>query len=79
MDYVCTYVVLFYGHFEYIIRTVDRCCCHLVYLARFGMLYEEKSGNPASRQSQFRVDVPIYWNICTNLTTLLQFFGHPHL
>jgi hypothetical protein len=33
--------VTFYGYLVYIF------CGHLVYFSRFGILYQEKSGNPA--------------------------------
>jgi hypothetical protein len=32
--------VIFYGHFVYVVRG------NLVYFSRFGILYQEKSGNP---------------------------------
>jgi hypothetical protein len=44
---------IFYGHLVYILLTFGLFCGHFVYryygyLVYFGMLHQEKSGNPAS-------------------------------
>jgi hypothetical protein len=44
----------YYGHlvyfatiyYYYILWSFVIFCCHLVYLTRFNLLYQEKSGNP---------------------------------
>jgi hypothetical protein len=44
---------IFYGNLEYftdiwdILATFDTCCVHLVNFSGFGILCQEKSGNPA--------------------------------
>jgi phosphatidylglycerophosphate synthase len=38
---------LFYSHCVYL-KTFGICCVFLVYFSRFGMLYQEKSGNPGA-------------------------------
>jgi hypothetical protein len=51
-------VGIFYGHlvhftiFCYILWTFGLVCKNLVYFYRFGILYEEKSGNSGQRQQQ---------------------------
>jgi hypothetical protein len=42
-----------YSHFGIFVCNFGVFYGHLVYFSRFGMLYQEKSGNPAS-ESQFR-------------------------
>jgi hypothetical protein len=47
-------VGMFYGRLEYfraywyiyVIRPFGIVCCHLVFYPRFGILFQEKSGNP---------------------------------
>jgi hypothetical protein len=47
-------VDIFYGHFECftdiwdILRPIGTLCVHLVHFSGFGIVYQEKSGNPAS-------------------------------
>jgi hypothetical protein len=40
---------LFYGHLVYL-RPLGIFCGHLVNVSRFGMLYQEKSGNPGQER-----------------------------
>jgi hypothetical protein len=48
-------VGIFYGHlvhftdFCYILWTFGIVCGNLIYFSRFGILYEEKSGNPEQK------------------------------
>jgi hypothetical protein len=48
---------IFYDHLVYftaignIVWPFGICCCHFVYFPRFGILYHEKSGNPARHSS----------------------------
>jgi hypothetical protein len=49
------YLGTFYDHLVYftafgnILWSFDILCGHLVYFPRFGILYQEKSGNPGTR------------------------------
>jgi hypothetical protein len=49
-------VGIFYGHlvhytvFCYILRNFGIVCGNLVYFSGFGILYQEKSGNPVTHQ-----------------------------
>jgi purine-nucleoside phosphorylase len=51
-------VGIFYGRWVYFKATLsivwisDKLCGHLVNFSRFGMLYREKSGNPAVKPSE---------------------------
>jgi hypothetical protein len=51
----CWYILwpfgLFYGHILYILWTIRILYAYLVYLYRFGMLCQEKSGNPGFRMN----------------------------
>jgi hypothetical protein len=50
-------VDIFYGHLGYftdiwnILLPFGTFCVHLVHFSGFGIMYQEKSGNPASRSS----------------------------
>jgi hypothetical protein len=45
-SYILQQIGKFYGHF-------GTYCGHLVYFSRFGILYQEKSGNPGGEFTRF--------------------------
>jgi hypothetical protein len=63
---------IFYGHlvhftvFCYILWTFGIVRCNLVYFSRFGILYQEKSGNPGSNRRIFCVFAYISHRASTN-------------
>jgi hypothetical protein len=58
------YVLMFYGHSVYF-----TFCGHLVYFSRFGILYQEKSGNPVwmADVKDFEIGFRefFYWENCS--------------
>jgi hypothetical protein len=60
-------VAIFYGHlvyftsYWYILRPIRRFCGHLVYFSRFGMAYQENSGNPAQDPWRRFIFKPMSW------------------
>jgi hypothetical protein len=68
-------VGIFYGHlvhftvFCYILLTFGIVCGNLVYFYRFGILYQEKSGNPAREHQIGQIDK----RICSYCTPALSY------